>query len=234
MTGDTGVSYTADLKFAGSTNGVRYVVVSWTKDKFPLWLAGNINRNYGDPCDSEYWKALWTNGVPGGLVWGEKEPYYVTDTDNGSWLTVINLTGGEVRIQKDQVSYKAPAKRTIATAFRFPGCARNGPATDPESKKVSACSKAIDDKYGPLFDKYAKEKEYAKTINVYQNAKKKLDELPAQRDKEYDAKCTPIQKKLETRFEATFNALADEFQSKGPSDKLDVPSYWLDVMSSNY
>jgi hypothetical protein len=234
-TADRAVTWGADLTFAGTQNGVRFVVLSWARDKFPIYLGSYLSLWVRDMCDTEAWKNLWLKPVPGTLVWGEKEPYLLAGNDgvDSVWVTGWNLTGGQPRMQKNGLSGQAPAKRTVATQFNFPKCSTDR-ATDPEAVKLAQCHAAIDKKYGPQFDKWNETKEYAKTVAEYQTAKQKLDQLSAADEKERAQKCDPIEEKIRKRWEATFNGLVDEFNGKGPADRLDTPAQWASEAESYY
>ncbi|MBM4395095.1 MAG: hypothetical protein FJ087_05340 [Deltaproteobacteria bacterium] len=233
VTADLPVTAGGELKFAGTSNALRYAVIAFPRAKFPMWIAADMSISTPDFCDSAAWKALWQNPIPGTLVWGEKEPYVVSSNDglDSVWLTVRTLTGSESRIQKHGVRGKAPASRAVKTQFAFRRC--HSESTDPEAKKLAACHDGIDKKYGPQYDKWGKEKEYAKTISQYQNAKQKLDQLGEQEEKERTSKCGAIEAKISKRCEETFNALVDEVTGKGPSSALDTPAYW-DLLTQAY
>jgi hypothetical protein len=228
-------TFAMDLTFAGTRNGMRYVVVGWPRDKFPIWLGSYASVHAFDLCDTEAWKSLWLNPIPGTLVWGEKEPYLVTSPDGpeGVWISTWNLSAKQGRAMKTGLSGKPPEKRAVATQFAMPKCSSED-ATDPDSAKLAACNESIDKKYGPLFDSANNAKEYAKSVAAFQSAKQRLDSLSDQQDREWNARCKPIEDKIAKRWEAMFNGLVDTVVDRGLTDRLDTPKQWMDERESFY
>lgn len=229
-TGPAAATYGGDLEFAGTKNGVDYVVVQWARAKVPTWLMAYKRVGIYDQCDVTAWDNLWRHPLPGTIVWKDKEPFLVTTARfNGSWLDAWSVTGGrERRIQMGSVTSAVPTARAIATKLSVPRC-RGDEGAPKAAVAYVKCNRKLDDKYGKLYDKWGAKKKYAKSISGYRKAQKTLDKLPGKERDERAKKCGKIRKKIEAGWGKMFNALVDHIVDEGVKDSLDVPTYWKRV-----
>jgi len=75
----TEVTVSLTMKYAGTANGLRYVVVEHARDKFPKYLAIDLQPQQNDSCDVENWTNMWTNPLPGAAVYGGTQPFLTYD-----------------------------------------------------------------------------------------------------------------------------------------------------------
>ncbi len=229
-TGPATAAYTSELDFAGTKNGVQYVVVQWPRAQVPAWLMAYKRIGIFDQCDTAAWDNLWRHPIPGTVVWSGKEPFLVqTARFDSMWLDAWSVTGGRaLRIRMRETTSAIPKARAVATKLNVPSC-RGGVGAPKASAKYTKCMAKLDEKYSKLYDKWGDKKKYAKTITGYRRAQKTLDDLPAKERKERASKCGKIRKKIEADWEKMFNTLVDHIIDDGVKDTLDVPTYWKRV-----
>jgi hypothetical protein len=217
------VTATADLQFAGTRNGIKYAVVGWPKEKFPQFEATYMGVTWGDMCDVDGFKSLWTDPIPGSLVYDGQEPFLITGPDRAgqTWLSMMNATGtNSVRTQKRNVTSKAPAARSFRTQYRFPGCSREKPET-AESKKLAACHQKIDQKYQAQWDKASDEKNRARTVVQLEQAQGKLDRLRELDTNDRVKQCDPVEDAISKKWEKMFNGIVDHYADNAYTEPLD-------------
>lgn len=223
LTKDTTVTIKSDLVFAGTRNGVRYVVVDHAKDKFPIYLATYLNARWGDSCDTEHWYSLWTDPVPGSIVYSGKEAFLLTSPDRAgqSWNTLASVTlQNSVRIQKKDLVSTPPKQVVFATQFRFPGCPRNDP-DHADSIKLAKCHDSIDKKYQKPWDAAVAEKEGARTPGAYKAAQAKIDRIKEQDASDRAKVCDPIENGIAKKWEAMYNKIVDFYADKPYASPID-------------
>jgi hypothetical protein len=232
---DMPVQLDGALTFAGTRNGMRWAVIGWEKSKFPGFVATTVDVSGGDRCDTDLWASLWTDPVPGSVVFSGSEAFLVSDTDSEEsiWLTATNLNGGNsVRLQKDDITSQPPTARTFKTQMSFGGCPGLDYAEHADSVKLAKCSDTVSKKYGKLFDTWEDKKKYAKSLGSYRAAQKKLDALPGERSKEWERTCGPTEKKVAARWAETFNKLADWYADQAPPVVMDRVQGMMDEYSA--
>ncbi len=101
------VTVDGDATFAGTKNGIRFAVVAWPRAEVPAYVTQQVNVVAGDLCDTQAWKNLWTNPVPGSLVYVGNEPYLVSSTSQG-WSDLWTATA------LGDVNYKLPPTTTTS------------------------------------------------------------------------------------------------------------------------
>lgn len=217
------VTATADLKFAGTKNGVRYVVVGWPKDKFPTFQATYMGVYGGDSCDTEAWDQLWTNPVPGSIVYSGNEPFILTSPDRAGqmWVTMMNATRrNSVRAQKQNLSSKPQGAVAFRTQFEFRGCPSLEYAKHKDSIKLGKCHQKIDKKYQKPWDRAQRERENAKTLGALKAAEAKLERLREKDAKDRRKLCAPIEKQIKKKWQKTFDRIVDAYADKAYSDEV--------------
>jgi len=223
-TKDTKVSGTAELTFAGTRNSLEYAVVGWAKPQFPIEEATYTAVWKGDPCDTDYWKRLWTDPVPGSVVYQGKEPFIISSPDRPGqgWLTMLNVVGRDsVRSQKENVESQPPKVVAFRTQLSVPKCPSEDYATSKLSRKLAKCSRSQREKYDKLYDRARAAKENARTPGAWRAAKRRLAGLGDKQDREWNQKCRPTRKKIEKNFEKTYNAIVDRYADQPPAVHVD-------------
>ncbi len=219
-TKDSKVTATGTLKFAGTRNGLEYVVVGWDKASFPVQEAVDLRVWVGDRCDIDSWSRLWTDPIPGTIVWRGKEAYLLSSPDRAGqlWVTMNNLTASDrVRARKPELSDTAPASRAFKTQVRVPKCSGTKYATSKLSMKLAKCNERHDAKYDKLWDTARRQKDNARSIGGWRAADRKLKRLPEQQRKDWDRTCGPTRRKIEKAWEAGFNQLVDQYTDNPPA-----------------
>ena len=215
----------AELTFAGSRNGVRYAVIGWPRDKLPMSQITYASVHVGDSCDPDAWLGMWTNPVPGSVLWVGNEPFLMASPDRAgqSWNTLRNASGSDnMRAQKNQLASKAPAKVAFKTQFSFRSCSREvSSAQHPDAIAFAKCANNMDKKYQPQYEKLDLKIKNPSSLKEWGDSKKALERLKEQEDKEWGNTCEAMQKGISKKMEAVFNKIVDTYTDKPFSDRLD-------------
>ncbi len=225
VTKATTITASATLEFAGTRNGLGYAVVGWPKADFPLHQALYMTTWRGDACNAPYWPKLWTDPIPGSIVYHGKEPYLITSTSRAGqlWLTLMNAAGRDrTRARKTEVSSTPPAGVAFRTQFSAPSCPGIAYAEGKQSIKLAKCKDSVGAKYEKLYDAAERAQETARTLGAYRAATARLDRLEDQEVSEYQRRCVPIEKKIEAQLQKTFDAIVDAYMDAPYSSHLDV------------
>lgn len=213
------------LTFAGSKNGVRYAVVGWPREKLPMSQTTYASVSVGDRCDADAWLGMWTNPIPGSVIWVGSEPFLMSSPDRAgqSWNTLRDVSGGDgVRAQKSQLSSKAPAKVAFKTQFNFHSCTRDPKdAEHPDTLAFAKCAQNMDKKYGPQYEALDLKIKNPSSLREWGDSKKALERLKDQESKEWDKTCQSMENGIKKKMEATFNKIVDKYTDKPFSDRLD-------------
>ncbi len=231
------VRLSASLVFAGSKNGVRYAVVGWPRDKLPMSQVTYAGVHVEDSCDPDLWLSMWTNPVPGSVLWIGNEAFLMSSPDRAgqSWNTLRTAAGGETRAQKNQLSSKAPSKVAFKSQFNFRGCSRDLKwAQTPESQSFAKCAAAMDKKYGPQYDRLDLKIKNPSSLKEWGDSKKALERLKEQEGKEWESTCQKIENGIGKKMEATFNKIVDTYTDKPYSDRLDRASQLADENEADF
>lgn len=209
------------LTFAGTKNSLHWTVVRWKRDAFPMALAAVMSYHKPDPCSPEHRKQYWTNPVPGGVVYADKQPF-MRNSDDDMWLTAQTLNGNDTRIQWKSLSSEAPKARVFGKAFSFKGCWGADSSHDKLAIKLAKCNDGLRKQFGPKFEKANKKKSRAKFVHEVKAANAMLDKLEKQENAAYKAKCQPTKDKIRKIMEKNFNELVDWYADNAPANPLDV------------
>jgi len=112
------------VTFAGSTPRLRYAVVGWAKSAFPAHQLEGMYLAMPDPCDAVAWKNIWTDPVPGTLLYWGSQPVLVESQDHNSvWVTVRDLHEAMGRARTNALSTKPEAALDVPSAvMQRPTC----------------------------------------------------------------------------------------------------------------
>jgi hypothetical protein len=116
VTEDTAMRGERTVTFAGSTPKLRYAVVGWQKAAFPAHQFAGMVLYMPDPCDSVAWRNIWTDPVPGTLLYWGSQPVLVESQDHASiWVTVRDLHEAMGRAMTRQLVSKPEATLDVPT-----------------------------------------------------------------------------------------------------------------------
>lgn len=218
------VSLTADLVFAGTKNALRYVVIGTPKPKFPLYLATYMSTWTADVCDTDAWAKMWSDPIPGTLVYSDKEPYLLVRTDRAgqTWLDLYTATRTERRARKKELSSAPPKTVKFGTQFRFPGCSKDlANAEGPDSIRYAKCHAQIDAKYKGQWEAAERARDNAVTYSGRRAAEAQLNALDEADARDRETLCAPIEKQIEKKWEATFNKIVDSYTDSPQKSPID-------------
>ena len=234
------VTATAKLQFAGTKNGVRYVVVGWTRKTFPTALAGKLRLLTDDHCDFTYWQKLWTNPVPGTLVYHRAEPRLIVSPGYFSYgggskgyvpirtlrldMTTMNVGTGA------SLTDQPPRAVAVRTQFRYRKCPRQY-GTAPLSKKIHRCYQSIDRKYASQWRAIDRLRDAARRqggISPY--AERRADKLGERQEREQQRRCRPLETTAKKRQQAVFNKLVDHLVDNRPQNGLRRAEYLQEIL----
>jgi len=224
VTKDVPVKMSSDLVFAGTKNGVRYLVLDSPKPQFPLYLATYMWTRLGDSCDTEAWYNMWADPIPGSIAYAGNEPFMIGYPDRAGqlWLTATSATmRTTVRLRKPELTQAPPKSVKFATQYNFPGCPEKSPE-HPDSIKLAKCHEAIDKKYQAQWDAAVSAKEHAPTAGAYRAAQATIDRIKELDSADRRRLCTPIENQISKKWEETFNKIVDLYTDqpyKSPIDR---------------
>lgn len=209
------VTGSGKLTFAGTKNGLRYVVVSTARAKLPLYVATYMAADWGNPCDTDAWLSLWTNPVPGSIVYAGSEPFLVTSPDRAGqlWITAANVTlQNSVRLQKPNLTQTPPKPVKVASQFRMPGCLKQSKnTTSADSTKLAKCYEGIEKRYDPQYDALERQRDASVSYTGRRAAIAAIERLNDAYDRDVERQCKPIEKQIAKKWEATYNKIVDTY-----------------------
>lgn len=220
----TEVTVSLMMKYAGTANGLRYVVVEHARDKFPKYLAIDMQPLQNDSCDVENWTSMWTNPLPAAVVYGSTQPFlpYSSGTADELWMTAWSAGFGEARLRRGDISSTPPKQFKFDDKPKFRKCPREMKyAHSPEGTKVAQCFTALDKRYDPLFDAAQRAKDQATTWRGEINAQKRIEALNNQYDQEMDRTCGKMEEDVNKKFEEAYNKVVDFYMTSAPKASFD-------------
>lgn len=220
----TEVTVSLKMKYAGTANGLRYAVVEHTRDKFPKYLAVDLQPSLNDSCDVENWTNMWTNPIPGSIVYGSTQPFLTYDagTADELWMTAWATTFGEVRLQRKDVVTAPPKQFKFDDKPKFRKCPREMQyAHSAEGIKVAQCYATLGKRFDPLFDAAQKAKDQAGTLLGEINAQKRIQALNSQYDDEEARTCSKIEADVNKKMEEAYNKIVDFYMTSPPKSSFD-------------
>ncbi len=229
----TEITVTAKLKYAGTANGLRYAVIEHARDKFPKYLAIDMQPSQNDSCDAANWESFWTNPLPGSLVYGSKEPFltYSSGTADEMWMTAWSAGQDEVRVMRKDIVGTPPKQFKFDDKPKFRKCPRKlENAHSPDGLKVAQCYAALGKRFDPQFDAAYAAKRSATTWIGEVNAQKRIEALNNQYDSEEDRTCSKLEAEVNKKFETAYNKIVDLFMTSPPKNAFDR----ADIMKRQY
>jgi hypothetical protein len=220
----TEVTVSLKMKYAGTANGLRYVVVEHTRDKFPKYLAIDMQPSLNDSCDVENWTNLWTNPLPGSIVYGSTQPFLTYDagTADELWMTAWSTGFGEARLQRKDVVSTPPKQFKFDDKPKYRKCPREMQyAHSPEGTKVAQCYTALNKRYDPLFDAAQRAKDQAGSLLGEINAQKRIEALNSQYDNEEERTCGKLEADVNKKLDEAYNKIVDFYMTNPPKSNFD-------------
>ncbi|MFT7578840.1 MAG: hypothetical protein ACI9MR_000501 [Myxococcota bacterium] len=213
------------LAFAGTKNGLRYLVLEWSKEEFPLFMAQNVKPVNWDKCDPQRFYNRWANSIPGLVAYEGEMPILL-----GSVKVRLKSRAGHGDGHNDDKLSSVPPKKVVMRKFNGLGHSCWSPETTGGklAQKHGLCERKIYQKYNPKFAAANKSKDRARTIGALKAANKKIDRLSGAQGTELHRKCEPIQKKIKAAMSKQNDRLFDLFSSTPPPARLDVVKHLIE------
>lgn len=218
------VTVSLTMKYAGTANGLRYVVIEHARDNFPKYLAMDLQPSLADSCDVEGWTNLWTKPLPASIVYGSTEPFLTRDagTADELWMTAWTTGFAEARLRRGDVSSTPPKQFKFDDKPKYRKCPRELKyAHSPEGLKIAQCYAALDKQFDPQFDAAQRAKDQATTWLREINAQKQLDALNARYDEAADRTCVKQEVEINKKFEDAYNKIVDFYMTSPPKSSFD-------------
>lgn len=218
------VTVSLTMKYAGTANGLRYVVIEHARDNFPKYLAMDLQPSLADSCDVEGWTNLWTKPLPASIVYGSSEPFLTRDagTADELWMTAWTTGFAEARLRRGDVSSTPPKQFKFDDKPKYRKCPRELKyAHSPEGLKIAQCYAALDKQFDPQFDAAQRAKDQATTWLREINAQKQLDALNARYDEAADRTCVKQEVEINKKFEDAYNKIVDFYMTSPPKSSFD-------------
>jgi hypothetical protein len=220
----TEVTVSLTMKYAGTANGLRYVVVEHARDKFPKYLATDLQPLQNDSCDVENWTNMWTNPLPSAVVYGSAEPFlpFSSGTADELWMTAWTIGSGEVRLRRGDITSTPPKQFKFDDKPKFRKCPREMKyARSAEGTKVAQCYAALDKRFDPQFNAAQRAKDQAVSLLGEINAQRRIEALNRQYDDEQDRTCGKMEADINKKFEEAHNKIVDFYMTSAPKPAFD-------------
>lgn len=219
------VTANVELAYAGTTNGLRYVVLEHAREKLPHYLMLDMEPAPSDSCDVEGWTQLWTNPIPASVLYGSESPFipYDVGTSEEMWMTAWTPGMGEARAKREDLTSTPPGQLKFGKQLSFKGCPKDLKyAHSPDGIKVAQCWTNLDKKFDPQYAAAEKARSNAVGILAQIAADRRMQQLNNQYDAEADRTCRKLDADVGRRMEAAYNKIVDFYQAtpyKSPWDR---------------
>lgn len=225
---NTTVTATAEMQYAGTQNGLRYVVLETERDAFPEHVAVDLEVIQNDSCDAANWESLWVNPIPGSVLYGGDAPFLPYDVGHARelWMTAYSARGGDARLMRKSVSSKPPGNLKFGSDVNFRGCPKEKKyAHSPMANKVASCYEGLHKKYDAQYDAANRVIDNSRGILNRARARHRIDQLNAQWDAEENRSCKPLQAQARKEWDAAYNRIVDFYGDKpyvSPFDRAEL------------
>lgn len=206
------VTAKVELKYAGSQNALRYAIVETPKDKLPEYLALELQPYMSDSCDVDNWLSMWTNPIPGAVLYGAEAPYVPYDVGQAEemWMTAWSAGYGEVRVKREDLSSAPPKQFKFNNKVNFRGCPKELKyAKSADGIKVATCYDRLNKKFDPQFDAAEKARDNAVGILAEINADRRMTQLNNQYRDEEERTCKKMEQEVGKKFDAAYTKIVD-------------------------
>ncbi|NUP09211.1 MAG: hypothetical protein HOW73_24435 [Polyangiaceae bacterium] len=220
----TEVTGTVEMKYAGTQNGLRYVVVETPREKLSQYIALEMQPRLADSCDVDGWTNMWTNPLPSSVLYGSDAPFipYEVRQAEEMWMTAWSAENGEVRVKRKDLSSAAPKQLKFDDKPRFRGCPKELKyAHSADGLKVAQCYDRLNKKFDPQFDAAQKARNNAAGILAEIAADRRMTQLNNQYADEEERTCKKIEADVAKKFDAAYNKIVDFYRSTPVKNTFD-------------
>lgn len=221
---NTKVTGTAEMQYAGTQNGLRYVVLETARDAFPKHVAVDLEVIQNDSCDAANWESLWQNPIPGSIVYGGAAPFLPFDVGHARdlWMTAYSARGGDARLMRKSVSSKPPGNLKFGSDSKFRGCPKEKKyAHSPMANKVAGCYEGLHKKYDAQYDAANRVLDNSRGILNRARARHRIDQLNTRWDADEERSCKPLQDQARKQWDATYNRIVDFYAEQPYTSPFD-------------
>jgi hypothetical protein len=213
------------LKYAGSTNGLRYVVVDTPREKLPQYVAVEVEPQFSDGCDVENYLAMWMNPLPGAVLYSESLPLIPISVGQAEeyGTKARNTENKETHVYRSQLQSSPAGTLKFSPTPPAESCPRA--LTDARSEdgiKVATCYERLAKKYDPMIEAVEGVRDRARTSAERRGAEGRLEQIQAQFDREDEQSCMKIRSGVQKKFEAAHTKIVDFYTAtpiKGTFDR---------------
>jgi|GEM_PF-1748278 len=212
--------------FAGRSNGVNYVVLSWSKDAIPPHVLAQLSLKAPDRCDTDTHTSLWTDPVPGTVVYLENIPHLWTTSapDLDAKSKVTNPAGQEREVVTGVLTHAPKTTSSTTIPFIFRGCPRDG-VDGPHRKKLNRCLAKVEKRYAKKIKRAERKLARAKSERRKEKAQDALNRLLDQREEREDKKCGRIEDDIMMEARAAHQTILQNLASTPPTVTFDRVGY---------
>ncbi len=205
------VTATAQLAYVGSSNGMRYTVLEHDRERLPTALQLFIEPVASDSCDVKNWLSLWTNPIPGSVLYAEGVPVMPTALAFDShWSTARSVDGRELRVTRDGLSVAAPRAMQFAKGIQTQGCPRDPRwAHSADGLRISTCWAGLDSNFKSRFKDVNYQQANASDIFTKADANRAAAKVGTAYDRAADRSCQPMEDAVSVKFESAFKKAVD-------------------------
>jgi len=211
------VTVMAKLEYVGSANGMRYVVVEHDRDKLPTALQTFITPYTSDSCDAKGWEELWTNPLPGSVLYDSGGypiiPYSLSRSD--FYTTSWAVSNREVREQWQWLKGKPPAMVKFDKSITTKGCPRDPvSAHSPDGIKLAKCWGALDVKFAAKWKGANRKQAAANDHYTKRDANRASAAVQEAYNAAADGTCEVLEDAVFKKFTAAFEKVVEHYQTK--------------------
>jgi hypothetical protein len=216
---------------------LRYALVGWPRASVPLYVATTARVAVQDPCDPDAWLHLWTQPLPGALVYRGNEPFLVGSVTEppDTAVQLINLAGDTLQAQKSELSGKPPPARAFTAAFRAPRCGEPDMATGKLTRELQRCIRGVERSHESAIEKAQARVDKARSDRAISRAEAKLEKARDKMETEKKDKCGPIERDIEALAKVIFSKIQAAHQANvivAPIDRVDQLQAELEAKST--
>jgi len=196
VTEDTALRGERKVTFAGSVPRLRYAVVGWPKSAFPAHQFVGMYLAMPDPCDAVAWRNIWTDPVPGTLLYWGSQPVLVESQDRDSiWVTVRDLHEATGRARTKELSTKPQGALDVPSAVT--------------QRPTCHCIEGLKAQYEYELTMASSAKEKATTSAGYKDADRVYNAARSELESRIRSECREDEAALDRAWKATLDGIVD-------------------------
>lgn len=209
---------TGRAALAGLDKTLRYVLLEIDRAAFPRAFAGRLEIDAVDHCDARAWRELWTDPVPGSLLYREGEPIVVKKVDDDG--TVHFWTVGQPTPQQmafASLTRDVPDAITFHSGLAPAACPTGDGARAPVSRRLVGCGMKVDRKYAGKERKIRILRAAGKTTEADEMAAR----LAQKQARDRETRCGRIAGKAAKAFQKAHGELTSQLTNARYQDPID-------------